>query len=611
MKFRTTLILFFAALLVGGVIVGVERYLPSTLELRELRRGPAQFVPEEIDEIQISMVGAPEIQLDRRDGVWWVAKPIDDLADPEKVGVLISELAKIEWVEKVQRAEFDDEAWALTGLESPRMKVALRRAGEVQMSCHLGLEAVLEDSVYLKLPAGNGRSEAAYYVARTGVPALLQSSGTDWRDSKLIRIPIETIARVSLSQESGQIEVARSASNSPWSLVKPLATRGDTERINELVATLLNLGVTEAAEAGMGEGDLVLNDPLKVGIVAKGLPAPVEITLKKPAPDSNTTTATVTGRKPVFTISSPELARLWASPNDLRDPMLAQVNENELAAMTLSSHAFPDVELRRENQSWLLKRQGEWVPANGDRLGKLFHALNEHRIQEFASDSASNLEAFGLDKPFLRLSWTINGEDKAETLQFGHSEDRTGFFAKYDGEPFVYRIGASLLPSIPGDAMKWKGLGVMRFTQFSLRGITIALGAQPPIVLRHDPTTADWTGNRAGRDITPMIDRVRADALASKLARLTAEDWVGDRTAAYEALKESWLTIVVYLGEPGTAEGPETTTTLRFSPTVKDQPTTFFYGQVDGDLDVFYISRAMLLEVLESVLKPESNGSER
>lgn len=607
---RTTLLLFLATALVGGAIVGVERYLPSTLELKELRRGPAQFSPDEIDEMRISVVGAPEIRLSRREDIWWVVEPLVDLADPEKVGALVSELAQIEWVEKIRRDEFDDAAWALTGLDDPRMTVELRNGGEVAMACSLGQESALEESVYLRLPTGPNRSKASYYVARTGLPALLQSGASEWRDSKLIRLPVETIARVALSQESGQIEVSRSASNDPWSLAKPLATRGDSEKISELVSTLVNLTVTDASEVGIGEGDSVLTDALKIGIVAKGQESLVEVTLKKPESDWTVTTATVTGRTPVFTVTSPELARLWASPNDLRDPMLAKVSESDLESLSLSSEAFPDVELKKENKSWLLKRHGDWVPANGERLGKLFLALNEHRIQDFAADSASNVEPFGLDKPFLSLKWQVADAKKPEILHFGRSEDRAAFYAKYEGEPFVYRIGASLLPSIPGDAMKWRGLGVLRFTQFSLRGITIAAGAQPPLVLRYDTTTAEWTGSRAGRDISSMIDRVRADALAHKLARLTVDDWAGDRTAAYAALKEPWLTMVVTLGEPGTNEGPDSEITLRFAPTVKGQQTTFFYGQVEGDPDVFYISRAMLLEVLTSVFKPGEGQSE-
>jgi hypothetical protein len=188
-------------------------------------------------------------------------------------------------------------------------------------------------------------------------------------------------------------------------------------------------------------------------------------------------------------------------------------------------------------------------------------------------------------------------------LHFGTNTASTDFFAKYDHEPSVFRIDASILPSIPQEAIKWKGLGVLRFTQFSLRQISLTAGTAPATILKYDPTTAQWKGERANQDITQQIDRVKADKLANALARFSVQDWSGDPTAAITALQNPALRIVLTLGEPGKNTGPTRDTILNFAPTQPGQDTTLYFGQVQGDPDVFYIARSTLLQVLAPVFK--------
>ena len=40
-----------------------------------------------------------------------------------------------------------------------------------------------------------------------------------------------------------------------------------------------------------------------------------------------------------------------------------------------------------------------------------------------------------------------------------------------------------MLPQFPPDALKWKGRGVLRFSLFDLRKITLAIGAAPAVEL--------------------------------------------------------------------------------------------------------------------------------
>ncbi|SKB03462.1 protein of unknown function [Prosthecobacter debontii] len=611
MSLRTTVILLVLVAALGAVILGVERYLPSTRELLEMKRGPVKFNRGEISQFEIDSSGGDGVTLASQEKVWFVRRPFNDLADPEKVDKLMNELTAIGWIERVHREEFDDNGWTKTALDQPRHKLRLMEGEQCVLELWVGAASPIEDSHYLAIKKTESSDETSYYVARTALPELLKPAPKDWRDSKLIRLPADQVVGLKIVQESGQIELARTGRKMEWSLVKPLSTRGSKEKINELLSTLLNLEIKDAVELANGAsavkeaGTDITSQTLKLSIVTEETRnQPVEITLTKPKADASETKATISHRRPVFTVFSKSLANFWASPNDLRDKMLARIDEDAVQSVQIESGAFPPVLLEKQSESWFLRRHNRLEAANGDRVARLFQALNTQPVRNFTSDSAANLAAYGLDKAFLAVSWSGEGITNSRLI-FGANADHTEFYAKYESEPSVYQIDAALLPSIPQEGIKWKGLGALRFTQFALRRISLAAGTQPPVILNYDPTTAQWTGERAGRDVTSMIDRVKADRLAGALAKFNVQDWSADATNAIQALKNPALTVVVTLGDPGTNSGPTRDIVVRFSPTQEGMDTALYFGQVDAGPDVFYIARASLLELLAPVFKSE------
>jgi len=611
MSARTTFILLFLVVTLGGLILGIERYFPSAVDRREIKRGPAQIEREKVTRIEVVTAENSTLTLQRDGHAWQMEAPYSDLADPEKVAALVITLSGIEWIERIHREEFDEGEWLKTGLDKPRYKVRMLAEGALLQECWFGAPAVVENSVYIGLPSQEGGT--AWYLAKSEAPRVLQIPAASWRDPKLLRLPAEVITSITLVQPAGQIVVARVNEHSPWMLEKPLKTRGSKERIAELMSTLLNIEIAEAKDSGTGAGAAKGEAPaspaeeIKIIVESKPRGLSYELILKKPTePRQETTTASVSYRRPSFMVSVGNLAGLWVQPNDLRDHMLAQVDGERLEFINITSKTHPEISLRQEGGSWYLLRHGNWDPANGDRVARCLNALNTHEIADFTADAAADLAPYGLDDPFQTITWTPSRE-KPVKLLFGQNPEHTKFYTKYENEPFIYRIDASLLPSLPTDGIKWKGLGALRFTTFALQRISLALGANAPIVLDYNPVTALWKATRAGRDVTEEIDRVKADQLASNLARLTVQDWAADRSEALQALKTPFLTIQILLGEPGRADGPVREVEILFSPTQPNAETAFYFGQVKGDPDIFYITRVALLQIIgDGVFKAQS-----
>jgi len=613
MRLRTTLLLLFIAGALGAGIYFIEKLLPSTRELAEMKKGPVRFDPKKITQIELDSSGGDGVSLQWDGAQWWVRRPFNDLADPERVEKIVNELLSIGWINRVHRSEFEDDAvWTKTQLEKPHHTVRLHSGSTMILNLGLGSVSPIEGSHYLTLAPVEEDEKPAYYVTKTILPELLKATAADWRDPKLLRLPASAITNLKLIQAGGQIELSHPDEKSPWMLVKPLNTRGGKERIDELLTTLLNLTIKDATEPASSTAKSPVTAPatglaaeeMKISITVRGLPQAFDLSLTKPAKaDANETTGRASYRKPTYTVLSKSLNLLWSEPNQLRDRMLARIEKDSVSSIDITSALHPAIHLEKQNDSWFTKRGERMAPANGERIVRFFEALNTFQVLEFTADTASNLMPYGLDKPFLSVTWVEAGA-KPMKLHFGANAESTDFFAKYDHEPSVYRVDASILPSIPQEPIKWKGLGVLRFTQFALRQISLGAGTAPPTVLKYNPSTAQWTGARAGQDITPLIDRMKADKLANALAKLNVQDWVGDTTTAITALQNPALRVIVTLGEPGTNTGPTRNVILNFVPTQPDNMNSaLFYGQMQGDPDLFYIARTTLLEILAPVFK--------
>lgn len=620
MRTRTTLILLVIAGLLGAALMKSDRLLPKAKGAME---NPLPFEKAKIDEVIVESAEA-SLRLSITERRWQVGKPVDDVADPERVEELLTTLENGEWLDQLRREEMSPATWQLTGLEKPLAHVQLLSGGKKAAECWVGNPSAIEGACYLAVP-GAKEGERVVHVVRTTLPTLLKKPVESWRDDHLLRVPAESVSRIVLSHGSGSIEMSRAKPKAPWELIKPLQTRGHNERINELLATILGLKIT-AVSATDALKTTAPTDALKLVITTPAFSKPVELTLVTP-PDvkSGHTQATVQHREHTYTIASERLEQLWAKLNDLRDDHLARVDAEKVDALSVKSVLAGEIALKKDNDRWMLQRHNAWEPANGDRITKIFEALNEHRVKEFVSDSAANVEPYGLTKPFLVIGWNeANDKPAADTSALATSgksfavspfvstntalllgQDKDGnVFAKYENEPFIYRVGASILNAVPRDNVRWKATTPVRFSQFALRQIAISVGTNPPVVLDYNPITAEWKGTRAGTDFTASIDRVKADRLADKLGGLTVQDWAQDRTDGTKALQVPVITIqITLLTEPGNLSSPTKTLTINFAPTVAGDDTALYFGRVNDGPDIFFILRNDLRDLLQSVLK--------
>lgn len=593
MKLRTTILLLVLTLGLLGYIVLHERRQPTTRERQALQTHPYSFSPTVADEIEITRKD-DTLRLLLRNGGWSIGQPFEDPADPDLVKQLLEAVPALEWLESLERDELRKEDLKRAGLGEAAVKVTIRSKGAPLAQFSIGAAAALEGCAYASL-AGD---KEHIFIARTKLPSLLAKGSDDWRDPKLVRLKAEEITHFVINAGSGIMEFLREKGQ-PWRIVKPIQTRGSDERINAVINAFLNLKVKPASiaiPAPTAGPDLPL---MTATLEGPNLAHPLVMTFHPNADPTGEVQTQVSSREGVF-LASAKVNDFWKlQPNHLRDQNLVAIPKDQISALRIRSQANAEVVLDKQGENWMLKRFGSVEAANQERVTKLIDSLNTAQVRDFLSDAGNNLEPWGLHQPFLSIEWGYPG--KMKVLEFGQGTEGI-LTARVTDEPFIYRVGASLLSSIPPDSLRWKGTKIINESIFSVRRIIVAEGDRPATTLFHNPDDTSWTASIAGRDATAQIEKARANQLLQKLVEFQVSDWNSDRASALQALKNPTLTVQLLLQTPGSTDNARAVT-LTFAPLQPGMDTALYHGRKNQDPDTFLISRDLYHELIKPVVK--------
>ncbi|MFZ4767431.1 MAG: DUF4340 domain-containing protein, partial [Roseimicrobium sp.] len=578
----------------GGFIAFWEVKQPDTKARLTMEVRPFAFTPAEVDLVEV-VTKDETTRLLRKGDEWSIGQPFEDRADPDLVKKLLDSILDLEWLETVERKDMRREDFRRTGLVDSAVEVTVRKGGRSVAQCRLGAAAPIEGAFYLSRPAENDE----LHLAKTTLPEIVRRSATDWRDPRLLRLKAEDVERFAISAGSGGMEFSRKPGQM-WQLVKPLETRASDDRVTAVLASVLSLKAT-AAKGAVPAPDAGADLPVMTIALSGGrIAPPVQLTLYPNVDASAEVHAAVSDRRGLF-LAKARANDYWKLlPNHLRDQNLARIPSGAVVEVRIRSANFGEVVLDRKADTWLLSRFGKQEPANQQRVKKLFDTLNTAQVRDFLSDTASSLAPFGLEVPLLTVEWTIG--EKRTAMLFGQATDGT-LTAKQSDEPFIYRVGSSVLNSLPPDSVRWRGTRVVDASIFAVRRIIIAEGDRPSITLHYDADNGTFTAHTAGRDVTAQLDTASANQLLQKLVNFEVADWSSDRSAALATLRNPSLTVQILLADPAAPNADAVPLTLSFAPTQPGMDTALYHGRRDGEPDTFLLSREAYRALLVPLLK--------
>jgi hypothetical protein len=465
------------------------------------------------------------------------------------------------------------------------------------------------------------------------------------RERRLFTFPVDQVRSYGFRAAGLDVELTREPGDPSWRLTKPISCRANDDIAESILGELAGMRAQGFLENRVrsGAGAETLPDGLRVNLTVQPRDgSPVRIVLEPKSARGNEAAlllAHVEGRLSAMEIRDDLIHRLPRSLDQLRYPFLAEFNRDAVARIVIRSRDDPTVELAHDGRGWNLLGGSEARPAHEDRVKRLVSALLAEPILQFRSNSLANLESFGLDRPEVRLSVVTSSIDAAvydayqaslararaegreassvpvpavqvEEHAFAFAYGQDGLLNVHpSGTTFIYGLDPSfLVNALPTHPLKWRDLQLFSFGLFETRSVTVAAAGEPEVRLDYDYLRNQWAATVAGAPASRTVDPRRAERLVAVLGNLRARDYLTSRAEAYRALARPFARVRVRtLSRPGE---PETERAFRLAPAVSGDAahSEFYFGQFEGEPDVFMLDAAVADRFLAPVWKPEGTS---
>src|SRR5256886_7107867 len=229
MKWKMTLILFVITAGVFAYLYFVESHRPGTEEAARESQNVLNFSREKIDGVVIQN-GDDKIDIRRHDNKWRLETPIKDQADASLVNNLLLDLENWQKDAAISAKEMEADKNKLSdyGLANPKLRLKLL-GPDAPAEIFFGKDAALEGKMYVRF-----ENSKETFLANQSVKKEIGKKPEDFRDRKLTDLIMAQVVRVVLKTAAGGKEVQKKSEH--WEGVKPLDTRADDQKINDLIA---------------------------------------------------------------------------------------------------------------------------------------------------------------------------------------------------------------------------------------------------------------------------------------------------------------------------------------------------------------------------------------
>lgn len=444
--------------------------------------------------------------LERRDGEWWLAAPIESRADVDQVDPMLRNLQGAK-----KRNSFDPKgSLAEYGLDKPSVWVEVTGDEDGKsktVRILYGETAAQTYQVY-----GRIAGESDIFTLSDYSKTQCQKSLLNLRDKTILSAKPEEIVRVEVARQGqATLDLSRpSAKSERWGLA-PSGAAADRDAVDNLLRTLHNTRATQILDSPTSPSTFFGATPeLARATVTVHTAAPhVLFVGKNTSSGGGEIYARLEGDSRIFVVRESFLSDLDKKPADLRDKGLVDIDPGDVAAILIRSDRDP-VKIERASTAadWSFA-DAKHPPASQEKTNRLLGDLTSLKAKEFMADAAEatpeKLAAWGLDSPDVEVR--VRAFDNPSTGGF----DR-GDIDVDKGVVYIRRLSDGAVLALDfkrvGDFNKYReDLEDRTFVDFNpddVAQIQVA-GQSPQGPLRYDfiRRTSSWSSKAAdGRKVT-------------------------------------------------------------------------------------------------------------
>jgi Domain of unknown function (DUF4340) len=306
-----------------------------------------------------------------------------------------------------------------------------------------------------------------------------------------------------------------------WALTNPTGTKADQSEVTSITSNLASLAVERVVdESPSNLGDYGLKEPVvEVSFKSKGDKDFRVLQLGTKTPTGSDMYAKVAGSKRVFLVMGYLESTFNREPFDLRDKKILNVDRDKVDQIEIAGSGGT-VALRKTGGEWRISAP---VAARGDfgAIEGLISRLQSAQMKAVVNEHASDLKAYGLDKPAVLV--TIGLGSARAGLALGGKNDKGDIYARDVTGDMVVSVAPDLLTDLQKGATDYRVKDVFEFRPYNLSKIEITRGTEIFVVEKQKGKDgADvWVNLAAKKTLdTPKVE----DAL-SKLSGLRAQSF--------------------------------------------------------------------------------------
>ncbi len=204
-----------------------------------------------------------------------------------------------------------------------------------------------------------------------------------------------------------------------WKVTSPFTAPADTAAVESMLTSLEKLEADEVVvEQAPNPAEYGLDKPGRtVNAVVEGAPAPLKVEFGSKSPDGSSVYARAGGSPKVYLVPQWVEGSFEKKPFDLRDRDLLHVKRDDVRSLEVGGPEGSYSLARTDAGEWaftkpVATRAGRWA------VDGLLGTVENLRMDSVAAESATDVKAYGLDKPARTLSLVLK-DGSTRALQIG------------------------------------------------------------------------------------------------------------------------------------------------------------------------------------------------
>jgi hypothetical protein len=329
---------------------------------------------------------------------------------------------------------------------------------------------------------------------------------------KIEELKIDTVA--------GDTSVAQKAADG-WKLVTPTPARADDSEISAITSNLASVTIERVVdEAPKNLGDYGLKEPVvQVSFKAKGAKNYRTLDLGTKTPTGSDMYARVDGDKKVFLVQSYLDSTFNKKPFDLRDKKVLNFDRDKVDRIEIAES---------DTLVTLVKGGGEWrvaapVDARGDfsAIEQLISKVQSAQMKSVASEAATDLKQYGLDKPATTVTLGLGSARAA--LAIGKKAEGGDLYARDVSKNQVVTVGADLQTDLQKGVTDYRRKDVFEFRPYNLTRLDVTRGNDVTTFERLKGKGKDGADLWQNASTKKAVDSTKFEGFLAKLSALRAQ----------------------------------------------------------------------------------------